>query len=75
MNLHQFMTLQKDYYIGGLSVLPDDVPDGAWYQMRIDTIEYLSEPENLRMVCPQGTPRLQFDANDILIYLLEKELI
>ena len=72
MELSDFMQANEDYYLGGLSVLTDDVSEGALHQMRIDTIEYLSEPENLRMIAPPGTPALDFDAHDILNWLLIK---
>ena len=67
------MAIHADYYRGGIQDLPDDVPDGAWFQMRIDAIEFLSEPENLRMVVPLGTPSIELDAHDIFMWLLTNE--
>lgn len=75
MTLEKFMRIYKDYYLGGLSILPDDLPDGAWFQIRLDTVEYLSEPENLRHVAPVGTGDFNFTAENILHWLLENEEI
>jgi len=76
MSIDEFINEQKDYLLGGLSILPDNVPDGAWLQLRVDTVEYLCEPENLIMVSEYTNGRdFNFDSHDIVMRMMEMKLI
>lgn len=75
MTLDEFMAQHADYYIGAISLLPDDLPDGAWMQIRIETIEFLSQPENLRHLATGSREGFQFDSYDIFHWLGVRGLV
>ena len=39
-NVKRFMENTIDFWIGYFSMIPEDTPDGAWWQMHIDGFRY-----------------------------------
>ena len=68
LKLTEFVKASKNYWEGAFSFIDDDMPDGAWLQMHIDTVEAsldsccsdlgLNKPKNI-------------DAHDVVMKYIE----
>jgi len=68
MTLTDFVKQSKDYWEGAFSFIDDNMPDGAWLQMHIDTVE-----ASLNSCCSDlGLPYpIHFDAHDVVMKYIE----
>ena len=64
----QFLEKSKDFFHGALSMVDDDLPDGAWWQMHEDIAENLINDccEALELERPKD-----IDGNDIAHYYMK----
>jgi len=66
MNKEQWLKESLPYFDGGFTLVDEDAPDGAWFQMHIDIAENL-----LNQIEDIGIKRRQdIDAHDIVQHYL-----
>ena len=68
MTKDEFLEASKDFFIGALSGIDEDMPDGAYWQMHEDIAESLIDDccDCLEIKKPKG-----IDGNDIAHYYFE----
>ena len=64
-----WMRTAYDYWHGALDHISADVPDGAWFQMHIDVVEFhlLDEEIHYGLVECIGKPPVDADPHDIVM--------
>jgi hypothetical protein len=69
--LDEWMKEAFDYWEGAFAFVPEDAPDGAWFQMHIDIADsHLREYQKTFTQCGFGAPPEGTDSHDLVMAYL-----
>lgn len=73
MDISEWVKKHQCFLEGYFSSIPEDAPDGAWFQMHVDGIEWLiNTPEGREVLrdSDMEMPDLREDSHDIVLEYL-----